>query len=220
MTETVNKELHTAIAAAMGDIKRLEKESRNAHANYDYAGIDAFMDLCRPICAAHGLHIQPNCVDYELIPQANKMWAKYVFEFVVAHSSGQQTAPQKSVVFLMVTGAQTSGSAQSYALKQFLRGLLLISTGDNDDADAFDNTEIVVADTQQTKQAQQSTAHEQDDVWQNWYETQLRSVRSMNKPAAQAWANEQENNLKTLEQHYPGLFRSLNEAWENVMESM
>jgi hypothetical protein len=34
-----------------------------------------------------------------------------------------------------VTGAQTSGSAQSYALKQYLRGLLLISTGEKDDVD-------------------------------------------------------------------------------------
>jgi hypothetical protein len=36
---------------------------------------------------------------------------------------------------LPLTGAQTSGSAQSYAVKQFLRGLLMISTGDKDDVD-------------------------------------------------------------------------------------
>ena len=51
------------------------------------------------------------------------------------HESGESTEPSGMDVMLPLTGAQTSGSAQSYALKQFLRGLLMISTGEKDDAD-------------------------------------------------------------------------------------
>jgi hypothetical protein len=38
-------------------------------------------------------------------------------------------------VFQSITGPQTTGSCQSYCLKQFLRSLFLIPTGDRDDAD-------------------------------------------------------------------------------------
>ncbi len=53
----------------------------------------------------------------------------------MCHESGEETKPVQTVVSLPITGAQTSGSAQSYALKQYLRGLFLIKTGEKDDPD-------------------------------------------------------------------------------------
>ena len=43
-------------------------------------------------------------------------------------------------MFVAMTGGQTMGSAQSYALKQYLRSLLFISTGDKDDLDGHNPT--------------------------------------------------------------------------------
>ena len=43
-----------AVCAVMGDVHRIAKADKNQHANYNFAGIDAFLDLTRPLCAKHG----------------------------------------------------------------------------------------------------------------------------------------------------------------------
>jgi hypothetical protein len=48
---------------------------------------------------------------------------------------GDPLPPVSRTVEVLRNGAQAYGSAQSYALKQFLRSLFLIPTGDADDAD-------------------------------------------------------------------------------------
>jgi len=52
-------------------------------------------------------------------------------------------------VMVPANGAQAAGSAQSYALKQFMRGLFLIPTGDADDPDKS-GIEIASKGEQQT----------------------------------------------------------------------
>jgi hypothetical protein len=93
------------------------------------------LQLCRPILANNGLHPNVNCVSSDIITVNNKTWASNAYRIIMQHSSGEATEPAGIHVHLPLTGAQTSGSAQSYAVKQYLRGLLLISTGDKDDAD-------------------------------------------------------------------------------------
>ena len=128
--------INGAISAAMGEIQKLGKDDRNQHGNYSFASIDAFLDMCRPICAAHGLHPLVNTVASETFEAGNnKLWAKFTYQISLAHTSGENIEPVGMDVMLPLTGAQTSGSAQSYAVKQFLRGLFLISTGDRDDVD-------------------------------------------------------------------------------------
>ena len=127
--------INAAIAAAMGEIQPVAKDGTNAHQGYGFASIDAFMQLCRPILAKHGLHPNVDCVSSDIVSVGNKSWASNAYRITMRHSSGEATEPAGIHVYLPLTGAQTSGSAQSYAVKQYLRGLLLISTGDKDDAD-------------------------------------------------------------------------------------
>lgn len=127
--------INAAIAAAMGEIQPVAKDGKNSHQGYDFASIDAFMQLCRPILAKHGLHPNVDCVSSDIVSVGNKTWASNAYRITMQHSSGEATEAAGIHVHLPLTGAQTSGSAQSYAVKQYLRGLLLISTGDKDDAD-------------------------------------------------------------------------------------
>ena len=128
--------INAAINAAMGQIHKLAKGDHNQHGNYSFASVDAFLDLCRPICAEHGLHPQVDSISSETFSAGNgKLWAKFSYQLAMSHISGEKTDNVGMDVMLPLTGAQTSGSAQSYAVKQFLRGLLMISTGDKDDVD-------------------------------------------------------------------------------------
>jgi len=128
--------INAAINAAMGQIQKLAKGDRNQHGNYSFASVDAFLDMCRPICAEHGLHPQVDSVGTETFSAGNaKLWAKFSYKIGMGHVSGEKTDPVGMDVMLPLTGAQTSGSAQSYAVKQYLRALLLISTGERDDPD-------------------------------------------------------------------------------------
>jgi hypothetical protein len=98
--------------------------------------IDKFLDACRPICVAHGLHPNIDGVASDtFLAGNNKLWGKFSYRITMHHESGESTEPSGMDVMLPLTGAQTSGSAQSYALKQYLRGLLMISTGEADDPD-------------------------------------------------------------------------------------
>lgn len=133
---TESSKINTAIASAMGQVQKLSKDDRNAHGNYSFASIDKFLDACRPILAAHGLHPNIDGVASDtFMAGSNKLWGKFSYRISMHHESGESTEPSGMDVMLPLTGAQTSGSAQSYALKQYLRGLLLISTGEKDDVD-------------------------------------------------------------------------------------
>jgi len=128
--------INAAINAAMGQVQKLAKGDRNQHGNYSFASVDAFLDMCRPICADHGLYPQVDSVSTETFSAGNsKLWAKFSYKIGMGHVSGEKTDPVGMDVMLPLTGAQTSGSAQSYAVKQYLRALLLISTGERDDPD-------------------------------------------------------------------------------------
>ena len=120
----------------MGNVTKLAKDQRNAHGNYNFASIDDFLELCRPMMAAEGLYVNISGTGAEtFMAGSNKLWCKFSYIIQTCHKSGESTEEAGMDVMLPLTGAQTSGSAQSYALKQYLRGLLMISTGEADDPD-------------------------------------------------------------------------------------
>lgn len=150
MTDTQERDgILPAIAAAMGDVQKVGKEDRNKHDGYNFASIDSFLSLVNPICARHGLIIISDEVSREDFTRKGRNgetpWMRVSFSFAVHHVSGQSLQPMTRSVEVMRNGAQAYGSAQSYCLKQFLRGLFLIPTGDKDDADlaATDGGSIV-----------------------------------------------------------------------------
>ena len=167
--------INSAIAAAMGEIQPVAKDGKNEHQNYNFASIDAFMQLCRPILAAHGLHPSVDCVSSEIVAVGNKSWASNAYRITMRHSSGEATEPAGIHVHLPLTGAQTSGSAQSYAVKQYLRGLLLISTGDKDDADL---APAGPEDGYDATPAEPQSLGDQWTAWTDWAVAQIAACKT------------------------------------------
>ena len=135
----MNKEVSAAVAAAIKDVIILGKQDRNQHGNYAFASIDKFLEMVNPICGKHGLFPVISCTGIDYYDGKTKsgttMWGRYTFEVTLTHMSGETLPAQSITVPVQISGAQASGSAQSYALKQYFRGLFMIPTGDKDDPD-------------------------------------------------------------------------------------
>src|SRR5688572_5884441 len=136
-----------AIAKAVIDVMKAigtlgkAHERNDAGARYDYASIDDFIEHVRGPMAEAGLFIIPgearDAETQEVTTKAGKSMVTWNarFAFNLVHESGESYGPIYKGVMVPATGAQSAGSAQSYALKQFMRGLFLIPTGDADDPD-------------------------------------------------------------------------------------
>ena len=138
-----------AIAQATSEVKMLGKSERNKFDGYDFVSIDKFLTLVNPICSNNGLFPIVAQREVEFYENTNSKgskstWARFFFDITLYHRSGETLGPINSMVCVPMNGAQTTGSAQSYALKQFFRGTLMIPTGDKDDPD-FLKTEDHVA---------------------------------------------------------------------------
>lgn len=148
MSET--SKIAAAISAVMGDVPKLGKSEKNVHGNYQFASIDDFLEAVRPLCAKHGLIIIQDEDGFELRQGQDKKgstvnWLVIKFVFTLAHSSGEvwPDKPRRTIMVNASMGAQAFGAAQSYALKQFMRALFQIATGEvNEDADAHDHGEL------------------------------------------------------------------------------
>jgi len=132
--------VHSAIIAVMASLGTLYKANENKFDKYQYASIDDFIGFVRGHCVEAGVHIAQSEVEAKLVDVAKKdgkpmaMWWA-TFDFTVYHVGGTSLGPIRRSVMVQANGAQAAGSAQSYALKQFMRGQFLIPTGDGDDPD-------------------------------------------------------------------------------------
>ena len=131
MINQIPASVATAISAVMGGIRTLGKDGANQHQRYDFVSTDKFLSAVNPLCAAAGLIIVQDEDDIQIADKF--LTAKY--SFILAHKDGSTWGPVRRTVIVGANGAQAFGSAQSYALKQFMRSLFQISTGDQDDAD-------------------------------------------------------------------------------------
>lgn len=137
------KELPEAVARAvnivMAQVKGLLKTEENQSAGYRFASIDDFLAAVSPLCADAGLVILQDELDARLVSDGVKLgdrsWLWVTFSFMLAHTSGATYGPLTRSVMVPAEGAQAFGAAQSYALKQFMRSLFQIPTGDQEDAD-------------------------------------------------------------------------------------
>lgn len=146
------KEIAAAVASAVKDVKILGHNAKNNHGNYAFVSIDKFLEMVNPICGTHGLFPMSKCTGIEYYEGRTKngasLWGRYSFDITLWHSSGEALPAVSVTVPIQISGSQASGSAQSYALKQFFRGLFMIPTGDRDDADfnkVFDEDEGLAA---------------------------------------------------------------------------
>ena len=139
-TEIAKQTIFQAIAAAVAEVKILGKTDRNKFDGYDFVSIDKFLTLVNPINAAHGLFPSVSQTNVEMYENTNSKggkstWARFYYDISLHHTNGETFGPVAMMVAVPMNGAQASGSAQSYALKQFFRATYMIPTGDKDDAD-------------------------------------------------------------------------------------
>tara|TARA_R100001163_G_scaffold15151_3_gene13753 strand:+ start:2328 stop:2975 length:648 start_codon:yes stop_codon:yes gene_type:complete len=206
MSEIIERaKVNAAIAKTMAAVQTVGKDDKNQHGNYNFASIDGFLGGCRDACATNGLHPEISVISYEPFTGNNsKQWATYTYEVVMCHESGEETKPVQTVVSLPITGAQTSGSAQSYALKQYLRGLFLIKTGEKDDPDFNAPVELEVP-----KQATTASGKSYDlDALINKLQT-FTTVTSLN-----AWVNEQNKLFNQIYSEDQASYNRLYNFWK------
>jgi hypothetical protein len=149
--------IHRALIKAMSEVTKVQKSSRNVEQKYDFASIDDFLAMAGPICAANGLYTVMDESDVAEFERQGKYgvthWLRVRFCLTTYHESGASLPPVYRTVEVIRTGAQSFGSAQSYALKQYLRVLLLIPTGDKDDVDSAEKGEGAPSPVQQGNKA-------------------------------------------------------------------
>lgn len=135
-----------AVCAVMADLRRLKKADRNKFASYDFTSVDDFKDEVRPLMAKHGLWVEVDQTDFtfmELKDDKDKVKhvVRFDFQLTLSHVSGGAGMPQTMTVALPYTGAQTSGAARSYVVKEWFKSCFLASSGDmSEEADLLDNS--------------------------------------------------------------------------------
>ncbi len=129
----------TSVNTVMRGVRTLLKTERNRDGDYRFASIDGFLEALNPLCAKAGLIIIQNELDARLVHNGvdnqDRSWLWATFEFYLVHTSGAMWGPVNRSVMVDADGAQAFGAAQSYALKQFMRSLFQVPTGEKDDAD-------------------------------------------------------------------------------------
>lgn len=137
--------VYTAIAEAAKAMPVLRKGDKNPHGNYSYVSVDDFYESAGSVVHAHGITWAVRETGTDLIVVGEKQvggkavpqWAmKFHYEFDLMHTNGVRLEEFFSCTIVHpIQGAQTSGSAMSYAVKLFLRSTFAIVTGEKD-ADA------------------------------------------------------------------------------------
>lgn len=126
-------EVAAGIVAVLKSVRTLKKADSNKHGGYKFASIDAFLEAVGPLCGDAGIFITMDEID--MVVDGGSLTCR--FGFGIVHESGATWHHRfaRTVGVNAKMGAQAYGAAQSYALKQFLRALFMIPTGDGEDAD-------------------------------------------------------------------------------------
>lgn len=135
-----HKTLVAAMNAVMNDVVRLQKTTENKHGRYQYVPIDDIKDAVRPLLVKHGLMLNVSeaaPVEIKDVPSKNgtttTMFASYNVK--VSHFPTGEFCIDTITVIAPYVGAQSAGILRSYAVKEWAKATLLISTGEEIDAD-------------------------------------------------------------------------------------
>jgi len=150
------KVISNALFDVQTQVKRLVHDQSNDFANYRYVSIDAYYEAVRPMLNKAGIMIIPNEEDAAISPDGKTFKVK--FSFHIMHKDGEVwEMPIRRTVYLGYSGAQSCGSALSYAEKFVMRTLFKIPTGEYDPA-ADDGGPVEVEQTSRTTHDADSTA--------------------------------------------------------------
>ena len=137
------------IAAAMIKIAQavpqLGKADRNQFAKYNYVSIDKYYEAIAKLAAANGIMWQPREIHTTIESDVGKDGALRIsYAFDLYHESGDSIEEfAKFTILHPIQGAQTAGSALSYADKLFMRSAFKVVTGEQD-ADASDPDDLKI----------------------------------------------------------------------------
>jgi len=132
------KSIATAINKIMLRLsKPLEHDAENKFQKYKYTSIDGFLKQVHPACAEAGLIIVPHEQSSEISPSGKNLTV--VYQYILVHKDGDTwDFPTTKHIVVPFGNGTAMGTAQSYALKQFMRSLFQLSTGEQDDLDALE----------------------------------------------------------------------------------
>ena len=150
MTEEVvitNAEIPESIALAVLAVQKalgiLGKSEQNEFQKYKFVPIDKYYEIVASVATAHDLSWF--CQEVESAKmvtwgatESPKTALLYTYVFTMFHGTGEVVPVYDRIsIFHPLQGAQTSGSAASYAEKLFMRKAFKVVTGEKD-ADAVD----------------------------------------------------------------------------------
>jgi hypothetical protein len=132
-----------AIVAVTSEVNSLAKGVKNQHGGYNYVPIDNYYAEVGKVAAKHGLTWVLKVVSFEHLPNLGKSGAiNFTYNVDIFHSSGDEKLNFTSLNILHpIQGAQSAGSAMSYADKIFMRQLFKVETGEQD-ADATNPNDL------------------------------------------------------------------------------
>lgn len=131
-----NQEIIEAIHALRTKVKRMGHDADNAHASYGYVSIDKYYETVAKMITNEGLVWRVRETNYEIVTgSTGKANAKVTYKYDLYKGSSSMEDYTQVTILLPITGAQTTGSAVSYAEKVFMRTLGCVPTGE-EDADA------------------------------------------------------------------------------------
>ncbi len=136
------KNIATAINNVMISLNQpLKKDAENKFQKYSYTSIDGFLKEVQPACAKAGLIIIPHEKSCEVSESGKSL--SVVYEYILIHKDGDTWSFPTTKHIIVPFGSGTAmGIAQSYALKQFMRSLFQLSTGEKDDLEKLDQDKI------------------------------------------------------------------------------
>ena len=131
-----------AVGAATLEIGELIKDETNTFGGYNYVPIDRYYEVVPAVAIRHGLVWKGSCTGVSMIGEKHVL---YHFRFSLSHVPSGEDIPdwQDIPIIHPLQGAQTTGSALSYADKLMMRTTFKIVTGEKD-ADASDGGGAVV----------------------------------------------------------------------------
>ena len=112
--------------------EKLYKTNHNKFAGYNFVSVDDMFGMYGPIMASAGISI----LAHEKSASVQNKILEVDYDIYIIHESGESAGPISRSIQLQATGPQAYGSAESYVLKQFMRGLFKIPTNETEE-DSF-----------------------------------------------------------------------------------
>lgn len=115
-----------ATKKVMAGIEKMAKTNKNSFGGYNFVSVDNIFEMTGHLMAEAGINIVANEIEASVTDK--HLTVRY--NLFVTHEGGEYIGPYARTITVQATGPQAYGSAESYILKQFMRGFFKIPTGD------------------------------------------------------------------------------------------